>query len=170
MAQHSLTKRPAGCAAQDWRRNRPVPLKDCRDETLDTTSGSSLILTLRSIVIGPQRRSGRRAQGFTTGQWTLAAFSSAQLRVVKPDYATQNSLRLATCNACNGKCHAFCMCLCLAKYNVFVQIENANRAYQNAKVAMYAKKSYPEPYRGNAGERRNPIQPSRILHSAPLVW
>lgn len=120
-----------------------MPLKDCRDETLDTTPGSSLILTLRSIVIGPQRRSGRRAQGFATGQWTLAAFSSAQLRVVKPDYPTQNSLRLATCNACNGKCYALCVWLCLAKYNVSVQIENANRAYQNAEVAMCVKETQP---------------------------
>ena len=65
-----------------------------------------------------------------------------------------------------------CVWLCLAKYNVSVQIENANRAYQNAKVAMYAKRNpNPEPYRGNAGEEKGkPIHPSRILHSAPLVW
>jgi hypothetical protein len=65
-----------------------------------------------------------------------------------------------------------CGYVCLAKHNVSVQIENANRAYQNAKVAMYAKKSYPEPYRGNAGERRkthstveNPAQCSACMVS-----
>jgi hypothetical protein len=37
-----------------------------------------------------------------------------------------------------------CVWLCLARYNLSVQIENANRAYQNAKVAMYAKETQPK--------------------------
>jgi hypothetical protein len=77
------------------------------------------------VIIDPQSECEEK-RCIKSWEWTLAAFPSAQLRVVKPactnQYACYPGLQVVLVTETAMPC----VLTCLAKCNVFVQIEDAN--------------------------------------------